>query len=220
MNKSQQSRAKRGGCLLRTLILTLGEIGGAVVILIIGIIVGELLLWGIGGALIISDPPAETEAAVVLSGGADDRLEEAFRLYEEKSTKLIILTETGEDVPEYGSYSAIQRFKLLDMGIPAGAIQVTERHVNTTRDEAHVVRRLIEPRGIKSLSVITDPYHSLRTRLVFREEFKDTDIKVYVRAVRGSWYRSSTWWLTPEGRTATLSEYAALLRDYLKINLK
>ncbi|MHC1784087.1 MAG: hypothetical protein AB9891_15260 [Anaerolineaceae bacterium] len=57
---------------------------------------------------------------------------------------------------------------------------------------------------------MTDSYHSFRTRLQFRDVFSDTDIKVLVRPVRGSWYRSTTWWLSPQGWEATLLEYFKL----------
>jgi uncharacterized SAM-binding protein YcdF (DUF218 family) len=186
-----------------------------VIIVVIGV---DIVFTGMGRILIVSDSLEKSDAVVVLSGG-EGRLEEAARLYQEKMAEKMILTETGEFSQEYGKISEIKRFDaMLNLGIPAGAIMVTEKTVGNTIDEAHVVRKIIQPMNFNSLIVVTDPSHSLRTRLVFRQEFSDTDIKVAVHPVPGHWYRAATWWMSKAGWEATLGEYLRLAYYFLRYN--
>jgi uncharacterized SAM-binding protein YcdF (DUF218 family) len=170
------------------------------------------LLTLAGGVLITADPLEKADAVVLLSGGDQARMDETVRIYEEEFASTIILTETGEDVEGYDvQYSKEQRNLLVDKGVPLGAIRITEKPVGSTRGEAKAVKKLIaSDDDVHSIIVVTDSYHSFRTRLQFREVFSDTDIKVLVRPVRDSWYRSTTWWLSPQGWQATILEYFKL----------
>jgi len=96
------------------------------------------------------------------------------------------------------------------LGIPAGAITVTEEAATSTIDEANQVRDLMASRGLQSCIVVTDPFHTFRTRLIFRDVFEDSGMSVIIKPVQGHWYKSRSWWLTSQGRTATLQEYAKL----------
>jgi len=49
------------------------------------------------------------------------------------------------------------------------------------------------------LMIVTDPYHSFRTRCIFRQELQENDIEVFVRLVAGHRFRSSTWFYRKEG---------------------
>jgi uncharacterized SAM-binding protein YcdF (DUF218 family) len=207
---------ERPGCLFRSGCLTVGGLMGFIFLVILGLFGLELLLTALGAALIIADPLQKTDAIVVLSGGGLSRLEEAAKLFEEKNSEWVILTETGKSSTEFGLYSELDRIEAIRLGIPPNQIIITEQHVEDTGDEARVVRKLAQSRGFHSLTVVTDPFHSLRTRLIFREGFKDSDIKVYVRPVRDHWYRSTNWWLSRQGWEATLSEYVRLFYYFFK----
>ena len=177
------------------------------------------LLTGMGGILIVSDPIEKSDAIVVLSGG-EGRLEEAARLYDKKMGGLVILTETGEVNAKFGKYSDIERFDaMLKLGIPAGALLVTEKTASSTMEEAHVIRKVVQPMNIKSLIIVTDPFHCFRTHLMFKEEFKDTDIKIMVHAIPGHWYKSISWWMSRDGWEATLGEYVRLFYYLLRYNI-
>jgi uncharacterized SAM-binding protein YcdF (DUF218 family) len=172
--------------------------------------IGVLILAG--GILIIADPLEKGDAVVMLSGGDQGRMDEVVRIYEAKLAFVIILTETGEDVEGYNvQYSREQRNQLVDKGVPIGAIRITEKPAGSTRGEAKAVKNLVEnDDSIHTVIVVTDSFHSFRTRLQFRDVFSDSDIKVVVRPVTGSWYRSTTWWLSARGWEATVLEYIKL----------
>jgi uncharacterized SAM-binding protein YcdF (DUF218 family) len=176
------------------------------------------ILWALGGILIIADPLTVTDAAVILSGGDHTRVIEAAALYQEGFAKQIILTETGILLPEWNAtYSSVVKLELMNLGIPESAILITEHEVNSTADEARAIWKLMNTHNISSVLVITDPYHSFRTRIIFRDEFKGSSKLFYVHPVRDHWYRSNSWWLSTNGWKATLNEYIKLASYYLGI---
>jgi uncharacterized SAM-binding protein YcdF (DUF218 family) len=215
----QKNDGRRPGCIQRSGCLAVGGTASFFIILVLGVMFLELGLTALGAMLIISDPQHEADAVVVLSGGGLGRLEEAAKLYEEKYASWVILTETGASSADFGLYSEIDKIEVVRLGVPVDQIIVTEQHVNDTGDEARVVRKVAQSRGITSLLVVTDPFHSLRTRLIFRERFSGSDIRVYIRPVRGHWYRSTSWWLSRVGWEATMGEYLRLFYYFIKTPL-
>ena len=192
---------------------------GGGILLLPGLVGIYFVLWAMGAFLIIADPEKNVDAAVALSGGELDRVQEAARLYNEQIVRWVILTETGEMVPELGEdYFILRKNEAMKMGVPGDAILVTDRTVSSTQEEAQAVRELLQKTDLSSCIVITDPFHSFRTRLIFREEFDGTGLTVRVRPVRNHWYHSNTWWLSKAGWEATILEYAKLFAHLMGVS--
>lgn len=201
--------AKKAGC------MCCGPLG--VVLLLLLPLFLYLVLWGMGGILIVGDNLQKSDVVVLLGGGDTLRMQEAVTIYQDKLAGMIILTETGEEDPETGiPYSQLQKEEMMSLGVPSGGIAFTEEHGNSTYEEAYAVRKLLTQSGkVNSAIIVTDPYHTLRTRLIFRDVFRETNIRVSVRPVRSHWYRSTTWWQSRDGWQFTLSEYAKLFAFFV-----
>ena len=168
-------------------------------------------LWGIGGMLIVADPLEKADVVAVLSGNEKDRLAETLRILREGYAPLVLLTETEDLAGGGSSMSTIDKVVTArNLGIASEAILVTKRTATSTRDEGLAVLEVAQQRQFDSVIVVTDPYHCLRTRMLFRSIFRGSGIDVSVRPVRDHWYRSYNWWLSAEGRRATLSEMTKL----------
>ncbi len=165
-----------------------------------------VLLWGVGAILITSDPLRPAEALVLLSGGGKDRLEEVVRIYRQIGADVVLLTKAEGSRAE--NWNADE---LVSKGIPGEAIHITRRRASSTYEEARYTRETLEQLGMKSVLVITDPYHTFRTRLIFWSVYRGSGIEVRVRAVQGHWYRSTTWMLSRRGWETTLSELMKLV---------
>ncbi len=174
----------------------------------VGVAALYLALRLAGAILIIADPLEKADAVVVLSGG-NERLPEATRLMGERYGHWLIITETGEVRPGVLGSDDL-RAEANRLGIPSTSILVTERTVTSTRDEAVAVLHLMEARDFSSCIVVTDPFHTLRTRVVFRDIFRGSDKHVMVSPVPASWYRSRDWFLSARGWQYTLQEYFKL----------
>lgn len=186
-----------------------------VVMILMSLLFVEFFLRAAGGILIVADPLEESDAAYVLSGGGIERLEEAALLYKNKDVNQVILTDTGITLPEYGDYTKIMRFEATRLGIPPGAILITEQVVTSTWEEAVAAKKTFKSRGIASAVIVTEPYHSLRTKLIFNRIFRGSDIIITIHPVRGHWYQSTNWWQTLAGWELTINEYFKLLAFFL-----
>ena len=169
------------------------------------------LVYGSGRILTVADPLTRADAIVVLSGGDDSRLLEEINLYRENFADSIILTETGAFLSEYNTtYSREQRLVLINGGVPPTAIQVIGTHAASTREEAKLVRTRVANTDTHTLIVVTDPFHTLRTRFIWEDVFKDSGVELIIRPSRSSWYKPETWWMSTAGWKYTLNEFGKL----------
>lgn len=190
-------------------------------ILLLVILVVFILVWvgfiGAGAYLIVGDRVKPVDAIVVLSGDEGERVEEAIKWYEKGYGKYFVVTKTHtEDIGEGRTYSEMLMRIAIDAGVPADSILVTEGESSSTIEEAMAVKVVANQRNIYSILVITAPYHTRRTQIIFNREFKETEIKVLVHPVEDSWYKPLTWYLSSLGWRQTLAEYASLFLIWFK----
>ena len=187
-----------------------------VILLAVG---GYLFLRGSGAFLIVADELEKASAIVVLSGGDETRMSEALDLYEDGYADILILTETGRELENLDVLQSFDmRIQLMNNGVPSGNILITDHIVGSTVDEAVAVKNLLTNRQFNSAIIVTDPYHTKRTSIIFREIFGDSPIKLMIRPVTSSWYNSRSWFLSPRGWQFTLLEYLKLVGYYLGIH--
>jgi len=170
------------------------------VIILLGVGLLYLGLVAVGAILIVSDPIQPVDAVVVLSGDDGDRLALAIEMHDQGIAPKLVITDTTEEANELLVQEA-QRG-----GFAPGDIILTTIQVRNTVDEARAVRELAQSNGWGVIMVVTDPFHSLRTRVVFRRELRQLDLEVLVRPVVGHWFRSTTWFLYPQGWLFTTYE--------------
>jgi uncharacterized SAM-binding protein YcdF (DUF218 family) len=115
------------------------------------------------------------EAIVVLARGgvdADGVLTNAslrrtllgVTLYKNGLAPLLVFS--GGISPDGLDEAAVRAALAGGLGIPAGAVLIASP-VRSTRDEGAVLRRLLEPRGIRRILLVADPVDMPRTRAVF-----------------------------------------------------
>lgn len=205
--KEQNDRSCFHGCLR---IITGGI--GLMVFLAIFLVGFYVVLRGAGAFLIVADPLEEAKAIIILSGGTESRMREALDLYDSGYGDVIILTETGEQLEDLDVlHSLDMRIQLMNNGVPGGNILVTSIKVSSTLDEALAVKQLMEKRQFSSGIVVTDPYHTKRSSIIFDDVFPVSKIEIYIRPVRNSWYSSASWFLNPQGWRYTILEYAKMI---------
>ena len=144
-------------------------------------LVGELQalvrLYRGGSVFLEGHAPDGAEAAVVLgaqvlSGGRPSgtlraRVQHAARLYTEGKVGLVIPTGgVGEHPP---SEAEVAARVLREAGIPEEAV-LLESEARNTRESARLVTAMVRQRGIRSVVVVTDPLHCVRTVGAFRAE--------------------------------------------------
>ena len=107
----------------------------------------------------------------VLSGGRpsrtlEARVRHAARLFKEGRVSLLIPTGGLGDHPP--SEAKVMARILREEGVPAAAVLSEDRAMNTW-DSAWLVARIAEKLGVRSVVVVTDPLHCVRTVAAFRK---------------------------------------------------
>ncbi len=131
---------------------------------------------GVGTAVVLG--------AQVLSGGRPSgtlraRTRQAARLYAEGEAELLIPTGgVGEHPP---SEAEVMSGILREAGVPERDI-LLEGEARNTRESARLVAAMAGERGIRSVVVVTDPLHCVRTVGAFRAE----GLSVWASPVYGS----------------------------------
>jgi uncharacterized SAM-binding protein YcdF (DUF218 family) len=155
--------------------------------------------------LVASDPPRETDAALVLAGDPDyERTRTAVRLVLSKQARLLILTG-GEPGP--GDSAESLRQVALGLGVPAEVIRM-EQVSRSTRESMLAVREILAEEGIRTLAVVTSPYHQRRAAWTAKRALPG--IEIVSRPADPSFWRPADWWKTRPGRRIVVGEYAKL----------
>jgi len=191
---------------------------GVIVALLLVSVIGYLFLRAAGAYLIIADDLTPVDTIIIMGGGDEGRMNEALELYREKYARIIVLTETGVRIEEFDYLQSFDlRIQLLNNGVPSGNVLITDSETTSTLEEAYAVKQLLERRQFSSAIIVTDPYHTKRTSIIFNDIFSEQDIRLYFRPVTPSWYNSRTWFLSRDGWKFTILEYVKLLAYKLSV---
>jgi uncharacterized SAM-binding protein YcdF (DUF218 family) len=177
-------------------------------IIVLTPIVVYLSLVAVGAILIVADPIEPVDAVVILSGDSGDRLGMAAELLERGHVQNLVITNTDRMANRRLERQARAK------GFERDRIYITDLEVDSTLDEALAVLHLAQDQGWSDLMVVTDPYHSFRTRLIFRRELRGSGVSIHVRPVVGHWFQASNWFLQREGWNVVFLEIAKLF-NYL-----
>jgi uncharacterized SAM-binding protein YcdF (DUF218 family) len=181
---------------------------GAVVAVLLG---RSLWLPLVGDFLIVADPLQQADALVALGGGGE-RVVYAAKLFNQGYADWLIATNMELNVPGIReSYSELVKREAIWQRVPEENILIAPGTAETTYEEALAVRQLVEERGLRSLIVVTDPYHTRRARMAFRDVFRGTGIEIIVRPVNEHWYKPDSWWKSRDGLRETWTEYLKLI---------
>lgn len=179
---------------------TAGATVASVLLALAAVFADEPARW-----LIVVDPPRWADAAVVLAGDPDyERTKTAVRLLLEGLVGLLILTG-GEPGP--GDSATSLRDVALRAGVPAEKIRM-EQVSRSTRGSMEAIRPILEQERIRSVVVVTSPYHQRRASWTARKTLRG--VEVLSRPAEPAGWRPEGWWKTRWGRRIVLGEYARL----------
>ncbi len=183
------------------------------------------ILVEMGKFLVVKDQVERSELLVCLMGQPVERGLEAADLYHLGLTGKVFfarealpdgfdaLRERGVDYPE--TYELLHEL-LLALGVPAKAIMLSEGLVDSTMDEALVVRSLAKRSGIKSIIVVTSPTHTRRALMAFRKALKGMEIKISIVPSSYSGFDPMNWWKEEKYVQEVLMEYLKLMYYFFK----
>lgn len=156
--------------------------------------------------LILQDPPATSDAIVVMAGDPDyERTTAAASLMRADEVATLVLTG-GEPGP--GDSAESLRDKALALGVPPARIRV-ETVSHNTREAVLAVAPILEAMGARTVTVVTSPYHQRRATAAARRAWPGVVVRAFP-ATPSAW-RPERWWASSSSRRVVVTEYAKLL---------
>jgi len=141
-----------------------------------------------------SDQARPVDAIVVMGAAQYDgrpspqlaaRLDHVVTLYDEGLAPLVVVTGGKQPADRFTEAEASRDY-LVERGVPSDAI-LMEREGHSTYQSMQGVADLLEARGLSQVLVVTDPFHSLRSRMIA----EDVGLRAYVSPTPSSVVRGS-----------------------------
>jgi uncharacterized SAM-binding protein YcdF (DUF218 family) len=156
--------------------------------------------------LVIDDPPAPVDAAVVLAGDPGyERTRTAVTLIRTGEARLLVLTG-GEPGP--GDSATSLRDYALALGVPADRIRL-ETVSHTTRESLIAVEPILRREGVRTIALVTSPFHQRRAYMAARSALPG--IVIRNRPAQRSHWRPLGWWRQSGSRRIVASEYIKIV---------
>lgn len=154
--------------------------------------------------LALEDPPGSVDAAVVLSGDPwFERTATAAALVRSGQARLLVLV--GSDQTYQGQ---TLRDKAVAMGVPSERVRC-EQTARTTRQSMLAVAPILHRERVRSIALVTSPYHQRRAYLTARKALPGLTIRN--RPASPAYSQRREWWRDQESRNAVLVEYVKLV---------
>jgi uncharacterized SAM-binding protein YcdF (DUF218 family) len=189
------------------------------------LLVWSLLAWVGARALIVRSELAQADALVVLSGGPfyEERTRHAAELFKRGRAPRLVLTDDGIKGPwsfekeRNPTFTELEVEELLRAGVEARSIEIIPQQVSSTYEEAVLVRDYAQARGLRSVLVVTSPYHSRRALWVWQRVFRESGILVGLDPADTGGHSPSpaTWWWHWRGWSSVAPEYPKMLYYWL-----
>ncbi|MCI5151406.1 MAG: YdcF family protein [Candidatus Electrothrix sp. MAN1_4] len=187
-----------------------------------GMLCGAMLIMVSGGVfmryapflLVVDEPVTQADIAVVLGGGGGSRLSKGLSLYESGFVNHLVLVDRAKR-----DWAAMLQ-RLCPDCATTGKITILEGSQNTFTD-AEITERYCCERNIKSMLIVTDPYHTRRASLIFNRQFATSEVQISVvsSGAFGSRLRPDEHWWEDDNTLRTVwtemnKILIILLRDY------
>jgi uncharacterized SAM-binding protein YcdF (DUF218 family) len=117
------------------------------------------------------------------------RLDHALALWQEGLSPLVITTGGNQPGDRFTEAETSANYLTKGLGNDYQAAEILQENSgSTTRESLIGVRDIMQSRGLHSILIVTDPYHSLRSRLIAQ----DLGLVAYVSPTRTSPLRGAS----------------------------
>ncbi len=185
-------------------------VGATLIIIAVIASLHQAWLPWLGYALVINDPLQKADMIIVLGGGNGDRERTGARLYKEGYAPLVVTTGEPLKIPSIDDtpFAKFSADYLKKLGVPETAILQLPESTSTCDDARLTLASL--PSGSKRIIVVSDPFHTRRSQMIFNGRLKN-QVEVIMAAASPSWFDPSRWWMRENGIIAVGSEYLKLI---------
>jgi uncharacterized SAM-binding protein YcdF (DUF218 family) len=163
---------------------------------------GRILPWG-AWWLDVGGNPEPADYVMVLGAGIDERPFAAAALFKAGLAKHVLVSHVrfaasqldGSMPPD----DVIVRRVLVARGVPDDAISVIGSWNASTYDEARALGKLLETRPEAKVLILTNDFHTRRTRWIFREILGSHSSQIAIISTPSEGFRLDRWWRSDLG---------------------
>ena len=176
----------------------------------------------LGHSLVVDDPSATADVAIVLTTGVDylPRLLQAAQLYRDKRVKKVMIngnrkTDAIRQLEKQGFIPACKwsenSLRILEMhGVPRQQVwAVSAENIFDTVSEAQTIKPFLINNGVSSLIITTSKFHSRRARYVWRKVM-GTEEGIYTSAATDDPFDLDRWWQHGRQVKQVMGEYGGM----------
>ena len=168
--------------------------------------------YRLGDWLVVRDPPTRTDAALVLGGDPYfERTGHAVRLLKEGLVTRLIFCG-GEPGPGDHATSLMQHAR--ELGAPEGSLLVEDRS-HSTRESVEFALPLLQENRIRSLTLVTSPFHQRRTFLAARKSLGN-EVRLVNSPADPSFWTPEGWWRDWWSAKVVFTEYVKLVYYFVR----
>lgn len=179
------------------------------------------LFESVGRWLDVGEPATPADWVFLLPGDLETRPFAAASLISAGYAERILIptnvrtleTSGGDAVP---GHEALRKI-LVARGVPVEAVEILDAETDSTFGDASALAAALEKHPGKRVTLVTNDFHTRRTRWVFHNVL-DNKIgpgQVRILGVPAEHYGADDWWRTKEGFEAYAFEYIKLAAYYL-----
>ena len=161
--------------------------------------------------LVYESPLEKADLIHVFSGGSFERSSHAAELFHQGWAGELLVT--GGYIPQTSRALGLMMYEaeinarlLVRTGVPSEAISI-EKVGESTYEELVFLRTLAERRGLRSIILVSSPYHMRRIYYTSRHVFKDMPVRLIYSPGESIRFNSRRWWGDERSFLTVYNEY-------------
>lgn len=169
--------------------------------------------------LIVEKPLERADAILILGGSSTylERTKKAAEAYKKGVAPKIFLTDDGlqggwnKQEQRNPFFAELARAELIKQGVAEDAIEILPGIVEGTQDEAILLEKTARERNLKSVLLVTSPYHTRRARWTFEKVLQNNNdfVEIGIESPSSGLQspNPSYWWFSARGWNFVAGEY-------------
>lgn len=164
--------------------------------------------------LIVQDKLEKADAILVFAGDPNgERVAQAVELYKKGYGKFLLMS--GGPAIWHQTYADNMRAQAKSLGVADKDILIQDRS-RSTYEDAKFSLPILKAKKVKSVILVTSPYHMRRALRTTRRLYNKENIKVIAYPVQNSEFKVKGWWKKHDATQAVVWEYEAFIFYLIK----
>lgn len=185
-----------------------------IIIILLLMLLHPIILTSMSDFLCVQDKLEKADVILTLAGDSNgERVAQAVELYKQKWAPKILMS--GGPAIWHLTYAQNMRRQATSLGVPSQAVLLEDKSKSTFEDIEFSLP-ILKKLKVKTIILVSSPFHMRRSSLVARKYYTKEGIKVISYPVQKSEFNPNHWWIRHEDTQPVITEYLSLVMYLLK----